>query len=139
MPSKVKRRLSAQGRPWIHRHRDLRAKPTCSSKLEEACAWRRPLTKFRPTVGYKGDAVPLAVGQWYNFHDFGRRLGNAGFNVSNDKITQRMGVGPETRGCLRKPNVKASRDTKKDDLDGDYIVECFIPAWKGAKDDEACC
>ena len=26
----------------------------------------------------KGDAVPLAVDQWYDFHEFGCHLGNVG-------------------------------------------------------------
>ena len=29
----------------------------------------------------KGDAVPLAVDQWYDFHEFGCHLGNVGYRL----------------------------------------------------------
>ncbi len=32
---------------------------------------RGPLTEIRPSDGYKGDAVPLAVGKWNDFDEFG--------------------------------------------------------------------
>ena len=38
----------------------------------------RPLTKIRPSDGCKGDGVPLAVDQCYDFHEFGRHMGNVG-------------------------------------------------------------
>ncbi len=39
---------------------------------------RGPISKIRPSDGCARDAVPLAVGQWYNFHEFGWHLGNVG-------------------------------------------------------------
>ncbi len=36
------------------------------------------ISKIRPSDGCKGDAVPLAVEQWYNFHKFECHLGNIG-------------------------------------------------------------
>ncbi len=45
---------------------------------------RRPLTKIRPSDGSKGDAVPLAVDQWYDFHKFGCHLGNVGLNDTHE-------------------------------------------------------
>ena len=38
---------------------------------------REPVTKIMPSDGCKGDTVPLAMGQWYDFHEFGCHLGNA--------------------------------------------------------------
>ncbi len=31
---------------------------------------RGPISKIRPSDGCGRDAVPLAVGRWYNFRDF---------------------------------------------------------------------
>ncbi len=56
---------------------------------EERCVWmarkmtewpskRGPITKIMPSDGCKGDTVPVAVGRWYNFHEFGWHLGNVG-------------------------------------------------------------
>ena len=39
---------------------------------------RWPIAKIMPSGGCKGDTVPLAVGRWYNFHEFGCRRGNVG-------------------------------------------------------------
>ena len=45
-------------------------------KMTEWPSERRPLTKIRPSDGCKEDGVPLAVDQWYDFHEFGCHLGN---------------------------------------------------------------
>ncbi len=37
---------------------------------------RGPISKFRPSDGCRRDAVPLAVGRWYDFPEFGCHLGN---------------------------------------------------------------
>jgi len=58
-------------------------------KRQERCVWmarkmsewpskRRPLTRIGSSDGCKGDAVPLAVDQWCNFHEFGGHLENVG-------------------------------------------------------------
>ncbi len=39
---------------------------------------RGPIFKIRPSDGCGRNAVPLAVGQWYNFHSVGCHLGNVG-------------------------------------------------------------
>ncbi len=76
---------------------DLRRRPapaqagksTARRKRQERCVWmarkmtewsskRRPLTKIRPSDGCKGDGFPLAVDQWYNFHEPGGHQGNVG-------------------------------------------------------------
>ncbi len=41
---------------------------------------RGPITKIMPSDGCKGDTVPLAVGKWNDFHEFGWHLGNVGLN-----------------------------------------------------------
>ncbi len=43
---------------------------------------RGPITKIMPSDGCKGDAVPLAMGQWYIFHEFGCHLGNVGSSLA---------------------------------------------------------
>ncbi len=37
---------------------------------------REPTSKIRPSDGCGRDAVPLAVGRWHDFHEFGLHLGN---------------------------------------------------------------
>ncbi len=39
---------------------------------------RGPISKIRPSDGCGRDAVPLAVGRWYDFPVFGGYLGNIG-------------------------------------------------------------
>ncbi len=46
---------------------------------------RVPISKIMPSDGCKGDTIPLAVGKWYDFHEFGCHLGNVGLgNVGYD-------------------------------------------------------
>ncbi len=37
---------------------------------------RGPISKIRPSDGCRRDAVPLALEWWYDFPEFGCRLGN---------------------------------------------------------------
>ena len=39
---------------------------------------RWPITKIMSSDGCNGDTVPLAVGKWYDFHEFGWYMGNVG-------------------------------------------------------------
>ena len=48
-------------------------------KMTEWPSKRGPITKIMPSDGCIGDTVPLAVGKWYDFHEFGWYMGNAGF------------------------------------------------------------
>jgi hypothetical protein len=41
---------------------------------------RGPIYKIRPSDGCGKNAVHLAVLRWYDFHEYGSRLGNAGQN-----------------------------------------------------------
>ena len=50
------------------------------TKLAEWASGHRQLTKLWLSEGCKGGTVPLAVGQWYNFHEAGCHLGNVGLN-----------------------------------------------------------
>ena len=70
----------------------LRRRPresTARRKRQERCVWmarkmtewpskRGPITKIMPSDGCKGDTVPLAVGKWCDFHEFGWYMGNVG-------------------------------------------------------------
>ena len=70
----------------------LRLRPresTARRKRQERCVWmarkmtewpskRGPITKIMPSDGCIGDTVPLAVGKWYDFHEFGWYMGNVG-------------------------------------------------------------
>ena len=47
-------------------------------KMIERPSKRGPITKIMPSDGCKGDTVPLTVGKWYDFHEFGWHLGNVG-------------------------------------------------------------
>ena len=47
-------------------------------KMTEWPSKRGPITKIMPSDGCIGDTVPLAVGKWYDFHEFGWYMGNDG-------------------------------------------------------------
>ena len=47
-------------------------------KMTEWPSKRGPITKIMPSDGCIGDTVPLAVGKWYEFHEFGWHMGNVG-------------------------------------------------------------
>ncbi len=47
-------------------------------KMTEWHSKRGPITKIMLSGGGKGDTAPLALGLWYDFHDFGCHLGNVG-------------------------------------------------------------
>ena len=49
-------------------------------KMTEWPSKRGPITKIMPSDGCIGDTVPLAVGKWYEFHEFGWYMGNVGSN-----------------------------------------------------------
>ena len=51
-------------------------------KMTEWPSKRGPITKIMPSDGCIGDTVPLAVGKWYDFHEFGWYMGNVGTDVS---------------------------------------------------------
>ena len=73
----------------------LRRRPresTARRKRQERCVWmarkmtewpskRGPITKIMPSDGCIGDTVPLAVGKWYEFHEFGWYMGNVGLDL----------------------------------------------------------
>ena len=50
-------------------------------KMTEWPSKRGPITKIMPSDGCIGDTVPLAVGKWYEFHEFGWHMGNVGLLV----------------------------------------------------------
>ena len=47
-------------------------------KMTEWPSKRGPITKIMPSDGCIGDTVPLAVGKWCDFHEFGWYMGNVG-------------------------------------------------------------
>ena len=50
-------------------------------KMTEWPSKRGPITKIMPSDGCIGDTVPLAVGKWYEFHEFGWYMGNVGLRL----------------------------------------------------------
>ena len=52
-------------------------------KMTEWPSKRGPITKIMPSDGCIGDTVPLAVGKWYEFHEFGWHMGNVGEYMFN--------------------------------------------------------
>ncbi len=57
-------------------------------KMTEWPSKRGPITKIMPSDGCIGDTVPLAVGKWYDFHEFGWYMGNVGLNKNRQIITK---------------------------------------------------
>ena len=57
-------------------------------KMTEWPSKRGPITKIMPSDGCIGDTVPLAVGKWYEFHEFGWHMGNVGFNIRPNLVGQ---------------------------------------------------
>ena len=78
----------------------LRRRPresTARRKRQERCVWmarkmtewpskRGPITKIMPSDGCIGDTVPLAVGKWYEFHEFGWHMGNVALSKHEDPV-----------------------------------------------------
>ena len=60
------------------------------------------------------------------------------FNVTKDKITQRVGVGPRNPWMHTEAKSTGTPRFKKDNLNSDLIVNSVIPACKDAKPDETC-
>ena len=54
-------------------------------KMTEWPSKRGPITKIMPSDGCIGDTVPLAVGKWYDFHEFGWYMGNVGLDYLDRK------------------------------------------------------
>ena len=52
-------------------------------KMTEWPSKRGPITKIMPSDGCIGDTVPLAVGKWYEFHEFGWHMGNVGSDIAH--------------------------------------------------------
>ena len=114
----------------------LRRRPresTARRKRQERCVWmarkmtewpskRGPITKIMPSDGCIGDTVPLAVGKWYDFHEFGWYMGNVGLvptitegsHVGRSWASLRLGARLEvmpiiTRAVRRRPRLAQGR------------------------------
>ena len=59
-------------------------------KMTEWPSKRGPITKIMPSDGCIGDTVPLAVGKWYDFHEFGWYMGNVGSDTLIPRIHSKM-------------------------------------------------
>ena len=62
-------------------------------KMTEWPSKRGPITKIMPSDGCIGDTAPLAVGKWYDFHEFGWYMGNVG-PMSETAETERFKLDP---------------------------------------------
>ena len=67
-------------------------------KMTEWPSKRGPITKIMPSDGCIGDTVPLAVGKWYDFHEFGWYIGNVGLAMS--AMDRGCGITLMSRGFL---------------------------------------
>ena len=107
-------------------------------KMTEWPSKRGPITKIMPSDGCIGDTVPLAVGKWYDFHEFGWYMGNVGSSEdkSNYKLilpgdigynTMRMWQGVSGLSSLR--GIVSPAYTvcipKPDLLDGEFAAYLF--------------
>ncbi len=59
-------------------------------KMTEWHSKRGPITKIMLSGGGKGDTAPLALGLWYDFHEFGSHLGNVGIKIHELPLTQKI-------------------------------------------------
>jgi hypothetical protein len=69
-------------------------------KMTEWPSKRGPIAKIMPSDGCEGGTVPLPVGQWYDFHEFGCHLGNVG--STEDPFTKNF---EPHRSMFGKPRV----------------------------------
>ena len=60
------------------------------------------------------------------------------FNVSKDKIVQRIGIGPKSPWVHTEATQTGAPKFKKDNLNSDLILNSVIPACKDAKKGERC-
>lgn len=60
------------------------------------------------------------------------------FNVTKDKITQRMGIGPENPWVHVEATREGAQTYKEDNLNSDFILQSVIPACQDAEGDEGC-
>ena len=67
-------------------------------KMTEWPSKRGPITKIMPSDGCIGDTVPLAVGKWNDFHEFGWYMGNVG--TSNCPFSSKL-----SSITAKKPNL----------------------------------
>ena len=66
-------------------------------KMTEWPSKRGPITKIMPSDGCIGDTVPLAVGKWCDFHEFGWYMGNVGGGDSPARPKRRTFANASTR------------------------------------------
>ena len=71
-------------------------------KMTEWPSKRGPITKIMPSDGCIGDTVPLAVGKWSDFHEFGWYMGNVGW-VNFRRNSTYDTVFPGMDGAVRPP------------------------------------
>ena len=60
------------------------------------------------------------------------------FNVSKEKITQRIGIGSGSPWVHTEAQRTGKPEYRKDNLNSDFILKSVIPACKDAKGDEGC-
>ena len=78
-------------------------------KMTEWPSKRGPITKIMPSDGCIGDTVPLAVGKWYEFHEFGWHMGNVGLSYPSkftsdaefiSSFIEEVGKNMETKSAI---------------------------------------
>ena len=85
-------------------------------KMTEWPSKRGPITKIMPSDGCIGDTVPLAVGKWYDFHEFGWYMGNVGSDNTLRYLASTYDCGPcplKARCCPHTPQRKIPRDSNE--------------------------
>ena len=70
-------------------------------KMTEWPSKRGPITKIMPSDGCIGDTVPLAVGKWYDFHEFGWYMGNVGVIIAPHQSNIHLRKGNSDTLCLK--------------------------------------
>ena len=80
-------------------------------KMTEWPSKRGPITKIMPSDGCIGDTVPLAVGKWYDFHEFGWYMGNVGKDTTSRDTA--FGVGLPLESGRECPEIQKARDIRR--------------------------
>ena len=82
-------------------------------KMTEWPSKRGPITKIMPSDGCIGDTVPLAVGKWYDFHEFGWYMGNVG--LCTPEHSTRSGYAPDHAGIVTGLDAPVKAEARSDE------------------------
>ena len=80
---------------------------------------RWPITKIMSSDGCNGNRVPLEMGPWYDFREFGCHLGNVGLNRLFECVAQNL---RRSRKGRRRPNAWRKRTGRRREVGSSAII-----------------